>query len=189
MQIKKINLNQKSLSVISIVISFLLIIIFSLSYFDSTKIKIGVVEMEELVYEYKGMKDATKSFSGKVAMWNKETDSLKKKLEFYLYEIKMDSINGDKAKMQKDQQKFLLLRSSFMQLQEKLSNQSKTEDQEMTVGVINQIRQHIKDYSIENGYDLIITNNQMQSVGFSKENLDITKDLLNYCNAKYEDEN
>lgn len=147
--------------------------------------KIGVVQMDKLVYEYQGMKDATEMFSGKITGWSSKSDSIKKKLEDYLYDIKMDSINGDKEKMKIDQQKFMLLRQNYMEYQQTLEQNSQQEDQKMTVGVINQLKEHMNDFAKENGYDLLITNRQMESVGFVEEKYDVTSDLLKFANEHY----
>ena len=57
----------------------------------------------------------------------------------------------------------------------------------MTVGVINQINEYMKSYAAEKGYDMILcNNNQYQNVGFAKEQIDITKQMLEYANKKYD---
>ncbi len=189
-KIKKVISGQQFYGKIALILSSILLISYLINSLYSKELKkVGIVQMEKLVYEYKGMKEATEDFTGKMNTWTAETDSLKKKLEFYLYEIKMDSINGDKDKLNKDKQKFLLLRGSYIQLQQKLTERSQNEDQQMTVGVVNQLKQFMKDYSEENGYDLIISNTQMENVGYVSEKFDITNEVLKYANLKYEGEN
>lgn len=189
-QLKKITGGTQFFGKLAFAISTVLLIFYVSNQFRSNEMhKIGIVQMEKLVYEYKGMKEATKDFTGKMNAWTAETDSLKKKLEFYLYEIKMDSINGDQGKLEKDKQKFLLLRNSYIELQQKLNERSQQEDQQMTVGVVNQIKQYMKDYAEKNGYDLIISNTQMENVGYVKNTYDLTEELLKYANEKFEGEN
>ncbi|MCE3297054.1 MAG: outer membrane protein (OmpH-like) [Crocinitomicaceae bacterium] len=188
-QIKKVA-GKEVFGKLSLLVSVVLLILYISNGPGSGNMrKIGIVQMEKVVYDFKGMKEATKDFTGKMDSWSAETDSLKKKLEFFLYEIKLDSINGDKAKLEKDKQKFLLLRSSYIELQQKLTQQSQQEDQQMTIGVVNQLKQYMKEYAEENGYDLIISNTQMENVGYVGKSFDITDEVLSYANKKYEGEN
>jgi Skp family chaperone for outer membrane proteins len=133
--------------------------------------KIGVVQMEKLVYDYKGMKDATEKYTRKMNSWNA---------------IRIDSINKDQQKLNKDIQLFLVFKQSYMENAQNMQANAEKEDKNMTLGVVNQVNEYIKSYAKDKGYDLILCNtDQYQNVGFSKEQLDITKDLLEYANRKY----
>lgn len=148
--------------------------------------KIGIVEMDKLVYEFKGMKEATKIFTSKIDNWTNQSDSLKGKLKDLIYQIKLDSINQDKDKMSRDKQQFLLLQQSYYEYQQNIQQKSQSEDQQMTVGVVNQIKEYMKEYAEKYNYDLILTNTQMQNVGYVIESNDITADLLKFSNERYE---
>lgn len=175
---------------LALIISLIVLALFTLNFLlgGNNIRKTGVVEMEKLVYDYKGMKDASAKYTAKMNQWSAQSDSIKKKLEGYLYDIKMDSINGDKKKLLSDQQKFILLRKSYYEFEEAIKQKAQEEDQQMTIGVINQLKEHIKEYAKEEGYDLILLNTQMQNVGYVEEAGDLTEEILEFSNKKYEGE-
>lgn len=175
---------------ISVVISTVcLIFVAYLLFLKSGNIaKIGVVDMDKLVYDFRGMKEATAFYTGKVEDWKHESDSLENELNQLVKEIKLDSLNGNMKKAAVDRQKFMLLRKNYYDFQQKIQEKSQSEDQQMTIGVINQLKAYMKDYATANGFELILTNTQMQSVGYVRSVHDITEDVLKYANEKYEGE-
>jgi outer membrane protein len=161
-----------------------------LSFFKGGNIsKIGVVDMDKLVYEFRGMKEATNNYTNKMTDWTKESDSIENQLRKYVQDIKMDSLNGDKKKLNLDKQRFILLRKTYFEFQQKIQEKSQQEDQKMTSGVINQIKSYMEEYAVKNGFELILTNTQMQSVGYVRSVHDITHDVLIYSNDRFEGEN
>lgn len=144
--------------------------------------------MEELVYEFEGMKEATKEYTNLLNQWEKESDTLKSQLDQLLYDIKLDSINGDQEKIIEDQKKFMLTRQKYYQLQQTIDGKAQQEDQKMTATVMGQLNEYIEKYGAEKEFDIIITNTQMQNVGYVKESSDITKEVLEYVNKKYSGE-
>lgn len=148
--------------------------------------KIGVVQMEKLVYDYKGMKDATQRYSLKTKSWNARTDSLETKLSDLYHQIRLDSIRKDNKRLESDIRTFVLCRDSYAGFIEKMKSEAEQEDKELTVGVINQINAYIKAYAIEKGYDVVLCNSQVQTVGHAKDQIDITQEVLDYANKKYE---
>ena len=155
---------------------------------DSSSKKIGVIQMEELVYEFDGMKEATEEYTNLLNQWEQESDTLKSQLDQLLYTIKLDSINGDQEKIVADQQKFMLLRQKYIQLQQTIEGKAQQEDQKMTATVMGQLNEYVQKYGKENAFDIIITNTQMQNVGYVKASSDITKEVLEYVNKKYNGE-
>ncbi len=178
----------KNITNILIALSLLLSLYLLLDKFlgSSTK-KIGVVQMEKLVYDFKGMKEATEKYTKKMTAWSNQSDSLENKLKVMYDEIRADSITNDKVKLQKDIKMFLLFKQSYIEYTQNLQTNSEKEDKDMTIGVMNQVNEYIKNYAKQEGYDLILTNGaQATSVGFAKEQIDITQKVLEYANNNYE---
>lgn len=173
-----------------IISSILLIQVIYSSFFKGGDVsKIGVVEMDKLVYEFKGMKEATEDYTVKMNKWSSEHDSLENQLKNYLKDIRMDSLNGDDKKLKLDQQKFLILRKAYMEFDESIKEKSQKQDQEMTIGVINQLKSYMKEYAEDNDYDLILTNTQMQSIGYVRSVHEVTPDMIEYANSKFDGKN
>lgn len=150
--------------------------------------KIGVIQMEELVYDFEGMKEATEEYTNKMNQWEAESDSLKKGLDQLLYDIKLDSINQEGEKSKTDKQNFMLLRQKYYTLQQNTGARAQEEDQKMTLAVMGQLNEYVEVFGEEKGYDIIITNTQLNNVGYVKGSVDITKEVLTYANAKYNGE-
>jgi outer membrane protein len=150
--------------------------------------KIGIVQLDKLVYEFKGMKEASERYSLKMKKWELESDSLENRLKELYRQIQLDSINKDNAKLERDTKVFLMFRQSYMEYSQNIQQNAQEEDKQMTTGVMNQINDYIKKYAEEKGFDVIFCNNQGQSVGYAKENMDVTKDVLDFANAQYSGE-
>jgi outer membrane protein len=148
--------------------------------------KIGVVQMERLVYEYKGMKEATQVYTQKVAGWGSQTDSLQKSLKLMYQKLRLDSLRDDRRKLGKDLQIFEAARLSYLEHVEQVQEAAASEDRHMTLGVVNQINQYIRSFAQEEGYDVVLCNNQQQSVGHAGKTIDITDRVLEFANRKYE---
>lgn len=58
--------------------------------------------------------------------------------------------------------------------------------QEQTVRIWERIHGYVNEFSKENGYDMVIGSNGKEQVMFSSPQTDVTKELLNYINKKYE---
>lgn len=150
--------------------------------------KVGIIQMEELVYDYQGMKDATEQYNQKMDAWSNQTDSLETQLKNLYNEIRLDSVNGDRTKLIQDQQRFYLLKQSYYEFKQNIDQKAQEKDEKMTVGVINQLKEHIKSYAQKEGYNIIISNTQLQNVGYADEAIDVTEALLQYANIQYQGE-
>lgn len=155
---------------------------------ESSSNKIGVIKMDELVYDFEGMKDATEEYTNKMNQWSAESDTLKKQLDQLLYDIKLDSINNNQSKIIADQKKFMLFRQKYYTLQQTIDTKAQEEDKKMTSTVMGQLNEYIEQYGKEHGYNLIINNTQLNNVGYVDQSSDITQEVLTYVNAKYNGE-
>lgn len=176
----------RKLVFISIFLNIIVLGIFLFSYFSGPAKKIGIVRMEKVVYEYDGMKEATKAYEKKVGQWKKDSDSLATILRTLYSEMKSDSVTGNTVKLNQDLRLFYLYRNSYVELNHAIEQKTQETDTEMTSSVITQLNAHMIDYAKENGYDLILCNNpQYQAIGFSKDNYDISGAFLEYANKRY----
>ncbi len=171
---------------IALVLSIAIIVFIVIDKITIKQHKIGIVQMEQLVYEYQGMKDATETYNAKMDKWSNQTDSLENILKNLYEEIQLDSIGGNKEKLLQNQHRFYLLQRSYYEFKENVAQKAQEEDQKMTIGVINQLKQHIKEYAKQEHHNIIIANTQLQNVGYVDDALDITKELLEYANIKYQ---
>ncbi|PBQ30229.1 hypothetical protein CNR22_00130 [Sphingobacteriaceae bacterium] len=177
----------KNSGVIALVISVVLsIYVLVAKNFNSEAKKTGVVQMEKLVYEFKGMKEAGKKYQIKLTSWQSQSDSLETRLNELYDEIKMDSINRNAGKLARDLKKFEYFKYSYLEYAKRMEEKSKEEDRQMTLGVINQVNEYIKMYAEKEGFDIIFCNGQAPSVSYCKTQLDVTQKVLEFSNLKYD---
>lgn len=148
--------------------------------------KIGIVQMEKLVYDFKGMKEATRSYALKTERWNTENDSLENKLKQLYQQLRIDSLQKNTAALKKDVQLFIAFKRSYTEYAQQLQETAAKEDKQMTLGVINQVNDYMQRYAKQYNYDVILCNSDQQSVGYAKEHIDITGQVLDFANRQYE---
>nr|WP_299384825.1 OmpH family outer membrane protein [Allomuricauda sp.] len=110
----------------------------------------------------------------------------------------MVEINKQKKKLDSLYQLYNLYRQSKKtEVTAELEGELRTEDQklkqmsesfsmELNKQVWERLNQYIKAYGNENGYDLIMGTQGNGNVMYAKEHMDLTSNLIQYCNTKYE---
>ncbi|MDI9341684.1 MAG: OmpH family outer membrane protein [Sediminibacterium sp.] len=149
--------------------------------------KVGYIEMDKLVFEYKGMKEATARYEQKLKSWNKQQDSLKEEVMKVYHQLKVDSLAHDKQKLKDDVRRFQYLREGYANYAQQLEAKAGEEDNTLTAGVINQLNEHIKTFAETNGFDVVLCSSpQNYNVGYAREKINITKQVLDFANKAYE---
>ncbi len=92
--------------------------------------KIGVVQMEKLVYEFKGMKDASRNYSDKIKKWDNESDSMGTKLNELYSQVRVDSIDKNLTKLNQDLKRFELLKNSYINYVQNRQQTAEKEDKQ-----------------------------------------------------------
>ena len=72
---------------IALALSIAIIVFIVTDKLINKQYKIGIVQMEQLVYEYQGMKDATETYNAKMDKWSNQTDSLENMLKNFNVDI------------------------------------------------------------------------------------------------------
>ena len=155
-------------------------------YTTKTMRKIGVVQMEKLVYDFKGMKEATKNYTVKIEQWKSQSDSMEVTLKELYTQIRLDSLIKNQAKLDKDIRTFVAYKQRYEEHLQVMQEKAGDADKQMTLGVINQVNESIKTYAQEQGYDVILCNSAQQSVGYAKNQVDVTEQVLEFANKQYE---
>ncbi|MEO6039643.1 MAG: OmpH family outer membrane protein, partial [Saprospiraceae bacterium] len=66
------------------------------------------------------------------------------------------------------------------------NERANSEDHTMTGGIVAQLNEHIRTYAEEKGYDLILLQTpDVPNVGYAGKRVDITEQVLEYANRKY----
>lgn len=123
----------------------------------------------------------------------KEVNSDVKKIEQSKQTI-LDSIGDHLKKMQAgviktDEANFNFVKKEFLTKRNQFAEEITRLKQSSVEKIWKQINQHISEYGKEKGYDLILGANGEGSLMFAEENIDVTKEITEYINAKYDGSN
>lgn len=147
--------------------------------------KIGYVRSNELIYSYKGMKEAQKIYEAREKQWQSELDTLRSD-----YQRALNSYSADFSKIseQERKQRGELLSAQEEQLSQHsyiLSARMKEEEEKMTQGVLNQVNSIAVEYGREHGFDIVLGTTKSGNILYGDKALDITEDLLKSLNEQY----
>ena len=151
-----------------------------------TQTKMAYVDVEEILKEYKGTKDAKKEMNEKSAEIGKELDEQAKAYQAKVtdYYAKADKMTT-KARQQEEQnlmQQQELLKQSQQQAQ---MNVQKDGQDKMTE-INENIEDFVADYAKNNGYTYILgTSSQTKTVLYGDTKSDITDVILEALNDSY----
>ncbi len=115
------------------------------------------------------------------------------KLEEDAYQFQMEASQMTEPQMILNQTKLEQTQSDLQSRQQQLmEEQQRIEknlyDEQQTMGI--KIREELtiilKQYSVDNGYQLILAYSALSDLLYAPDSLDITKDLVNSLNAKYQ---
>lgn len=152
-----------------ILFSFLILAVFVLVFFNKTNETVVYVNNLELFDGFQMTKEMKKEGE---AILNKE----KKDLESMQVNFSISTTGTEKQE---------LLRK-IIEKKQQIDNFQRAYIHNNSEKIWNRIHQYSKDFARERGYDLVIGSQFKSDVIYSEEKLDVTKEMLNFINSKYE---
>ncbi|GAB3649414.1 hypothetical protein GCM10027594_24720 [Hymenobacter agri] len=147
--------------------------------------KLAYVESGKLLDGYQGMKDARKSFEGKVRGLEKQNQQMlatfKGNVESYQKQASTLSNEQRAATEQKLQEQ----QQQVAQQQQMLQAQAQQEEAKLTQTVLESVNKKVEAYGKAHGYKLILIAAPSGTIAYGEKNLDITTPVLAYLNANY----
>lgn len=186
MNLSKNNHRQNILSRISTLKKLIGIGIFTLMLVSCSQPKIGYVDVEEVLKEYKGTKAAEKTMNEKSGQIKGQLDALageyqKELTEYYSKRAKMSAKQVQETEANLTQKNQLL-----SQQQQQAQAQVQKEGQEMMVEINETVADFVKDFAKTNGYSYILgTSDQTKAVLYGDTTLDVTDAVLETLNDAY----
>ncbi len=170
-------------------ISFILLIVFSLSFLVAESSKIAYVDVESVMMKSKDIQEINRQFSAEQAEWDTELRKMKQKLDdrkanfekrsLILSEeakkAEIQSIQSEEEDLMRKQQEYFGSNGLAFQRNEAL----------MTP-LIERINQIIEEIAIEENYDIVL-NVSSGSVLYAKENLDISEIVIQRLDSDEEE--
>lgn len=152
---------------------------------NSQKEDVVYIDVNVLMADYEGMKDAKKVFEEKSKVWQANVDSL---IVGFQNELKVYEKERSKMTKKENELQQELLRNKQQQVgnyQQAIQRQSEEEDAKLSGEVVNEVNAYIKEYGKNHHYKIIIGANSSGNVLYAQEGVDITQEVLTGLNAEY----
>jgi outer membrane protein len=160
---------------------FLLLLIVGEVLFYQMIPKTGYVLSQRVFNEFKLKKDLEKKLAVYQKKQQKELDSLKLEVQLKYSELRQKKVRQgtEISEYTQKEQQFLLKEKQTVEEYETLSDQ-------YTQQIWKQVNQYIKEYGQEKSYKYIFGAKGEGDLMYAEERENITDEVLNYINAKYE---
>lgn len=151
--------------------------------------KTAYIDTEKLVKDYQQFKDFESKFKSMSDRMQQELERDAKRFQRDVMDLQQ---NAQSKGMEWAQNRQAELERRQMTLAEKEQNYMRKFQEESAVerdSMVSQMKDFIKDYGKEKGYDYIYGTGDAASVLYAKEEYDLTEEILTLLNKKYEEKN
>lgn len=136
--------------------------------------KIGFVNNADLFAEFTGKKDNEQKLKQLEFQQKRILDSLA---------VQVRAVQNSEVKTSELQKR---LEGRYLTMQEEFSVELENLSQKYTDEIWQHINQYVSDYGEEKGYDVIYGTTGNGGIMYGKKDLNLTPELLNYINLRYE---
>lgn len=154
-------------------------------YRTTNQPRIAYVRSGDLVYGYKGMKEAQEKYRLLAEQMQANADTLSFDFQRAVNTYRSEYATlSDQARKEREQQ-LGQQEQSLHQYIDAIKEKTSGEEQRMTQGVLNQINAFVEQYGKDHGYDIILGTTTSGNVLFGTEAIDISKQVLAALNENY----
>ncbi len=158
------------------------VLLFMLFGWSWAGVKIGVVNVQKIVFESKQGKKAKAQWEKEFAQKKKEIEKKEKELEKLREELKKNAaVLSEKAKKQKQEE----LRRKAMELQfakQEAMRYLQKRNAELVDAILKKVLKKVEDYGKKNGYTLIL--DVTGRVVYKAKNIDLTDQIIKIMNSE-----
>lgn len=147
--------------------------------------KIGYVDNAKLINEYQEKIDIQDKLQLKIKAYEQRRDSIRQAFQLEINEAELKSRKMSQANLQKLSQELQQKDQIINQRDQFEQQQIAQESQAQNDSLIKKVREFVKDYGTNNGYDYILGSNEAGSVMYGKSENDLTQTVLDALNAAY----
>jgi outer membrane protein len=148
--------------------------------------KIGFVMTDSLMANYLFFKDREEVFKSKAEEYEKKLYNDQRSFESEAREFEQRAQYLTLTEKESRQQKLIKKQQELMRLQENLSNQLAREESELTREVFDTVQVFLKSFAQKNGLQFVLSNVKGGGIWFADERLDVTKQVIDGLNERYE---
>ena len=162
-----------------VVLTFALLIGGSLFYLYKQRVKVVYVNTYSLYNEFKLKKELEEKLKKSELARRVILDSIKGKIQ--LLSVSQVGVNSAETEARLNN-----LKEAYFLKEKEFNKENESQAQSYTDQVWEQLNQYVKDFGSEKGFDYILGATGEGNLMYAKESNDISKDLIEYVNKKYE---
>mgnify|MGYP001033914355 CR=1 FL=1 len=148
--------------------------------------KIAYVNVEEVIKEYEGSKNAENIMREKSQSISGDLDRLAQEFQVKVQAYQQTSGKLSANDRAQKEQELMQEQQMIQQRQQMAQQQVQQEGQKIIEEIDNEIKDFIEEYAVSNGYTYVLgTSSQTKSVLYGKEALNITDDVIDALNVAY----
>lgn len=152
-----------------------------------TQVKIAHVDVDEILKEYKGSKQAEEEMKAQSETMANELDQLALPFQQKVQEYQKTSQNMSPAVRQQKEQELMQEQQMIQQRQQMAQQQVQSEGQKKIDKINEDIEAFLEGYAKSKGFTYILgTSEQTKSVLYGEESLNITDDVIAAINVDFD---
>ena len=151
-----------------------------LGFQHTSQRKVGYILIKELYTGFEMKKEMEKKYLAVKQQRDKSLDSAKFEINKLLRKIE-----AEKGKNKTEQEEFEKKREAFLQMKNYFEEENMKLSRSFDEQIITQLNQYVKDYGVQEHYDLLFGNDGNGSLMYATEDLNKTEEVLKFINQKY----
>jgi Skp family chaperone for outer membrane proteins len=158
-------------------------------YNSTTEAPMGIVQQDRLMSDFEGMKAAMLVYSEQVEQWDRSIDSMTTSMQLEIQSYQQVAASLSEEQQMREVTRLKQLQANVERYKVSIQEKASAQDQQMSLGVFNQLASLVEQYAKANGFKVIIANTASQNVAYSESATDITDQVLAWVNTEYENRN
>ncbi|MEW6685489.1 MAG: OmpH family outer membrane protein [Candidatus Edwardsbacteria bacterium] len=161
-------------------IGFIIFFFFFSSTIFGREIKIGYVDSQRILEQYKGTQDIQKQFAQEISNWQNEVEKRKKEISDLETELQTQSLLLSQEKRKEKEQTILQKKGELQKFVEEIwgkGGKAQQKNEELSKPVLEKINTIIRKIANDEGYTIILDASAGNLIYASKE-LDITDEVI-----------
>lgn len=150
--------------------------------------KTAYVDTTKLVQEYREMKDVEEEFNTRSEQVRGELDSVARAFQSEVQEYQEEMESMSQAQRQEREQQLMQKQQQLQQQQQAVGEELRNESDAVIDSIVDKVKVYVEEYGEENGYTYIFGSNETSNIMYAKDGLDLTDEILEELNAKYNPE-
>ncbi|TKC60293.1 OmpH family outer membrane protein [Pedobacter hiemivivus] len=147
--------------------------------------KVAYVDSAKIFSEYKGSEKARKAYEVKANQWKANIDTLTFEVQGLMKKYEKELSGMSKKEQELSRQIIGNKRKQLSDYQRAIRENDGREQAKVNQEIVSQINAVLEDYGKKNSYKLILIANQVGTIAYAREGLDITNDVLEKLNKEY----